>query len=408
MTVPKLLHIRLRPAAEGQVRSGHPWVFEKSIQEQSRSGIAGEVAVIFDDKNRFLAAGLYDPHSPIRVRVLHCGKPQVIDPSMLAVRLLESLERRRELQDAGTNGVRLVHGENDGLPGLVIDRYASTLVLKLYTSSWLTWLPGLIQTLIAMTPSPERIVLRLSRNLQELLLNQPGHQDGHMLHGPTPSEPVRFRESSLWFEADVLRGQKTGFFLDQRENRQYVETLSAGRDVLNAFSFSGGFSLYAARGGARSVTDLDISAHALDGARRNFALNTENKTIASVHHETVQANTFEWLAQTNRQYDLIILDPPSMAKRETERERAIEAYQHLAALALKRLRPNGILVAASCSAHVTVDEFFDTVREAGLQDKRQMKELRTSQHPKDHPATFRQAAYLKCIVLQSMPTTRNS
>src|SRR6201999_4409964 len=150
-----------------------------------------------------------------------------------------------------------------------------------------------------------------------------------------------FLESGIRFEADVCHGQKTGFFLDQRENRKAVENLANGRDVLNAFSFSGGFSLYAARGGATSVTDLDISPHALASAKRNFALNQSNPTIARCRHESVQADTFDWLAGNDRNFGLIVLDPPSFAKRETERTGAIRAYEKLAGLGIRHLTRDG-------------------------------------------------------------------
>jgi len=171
----------------------------------------------------------------------------------------------------------------------------------------------------------------------------------------------------LQFEADVLRGQKTGFFLDQRENRRRVESLSRNRKVLNAFSFSGAFSLYAARGGAKSVTDLDLSAHALASAKRNFALNERDPVVAGCRHQLIQGDAFQWLERSRQQFDLIVLDPPSFAKRETERSSGLKAYERLADLAIKRLQPHGILVACSCSAHVTADEFFNAVRRAARQ-----------------------------------------
>ena len=203
------------------------------------------------------------------------------------------------------------------------------------------------------------------------------------------------------FEADVLRGQKTGFFLDQRENRRRVESLARGRDVLNAFSFSGGFSLYAARGGARSVTDLDLSAHALAGGRRNVALNRANSAVGSCRHECVRADAFVWLEQEpGRLFDLVILDPPSLAKREPERPGAIRAYGRLASAGLAHLKPGGILVACSCSAHVTAEEFFESVRNSAVRAGRNFEELRTTHHAPDHPATFREAEYLKAIYLR--------
>jgi 23S rRNA (cytosine1962-C5)-methyltransferase len=215
------------------------------------------------------------------------------------------------------------------------------------------------------------------------------------------SAPTRFLETGLRFEVDPVRGQKTGFFLDQRENRRRVEALVHGRAVLNAFSFSGGFSIYAARGGASSVTDLDISPHALAAAQRNFALNQSLPAVARCRHETIQADAFVWLEEnSSRQFDLVVLDPPSLARREVERAQAIEAYGRLAGHGIRSLRRGGVLVAASCSAHVSAAEFFEAVRQAGRRSGRRFEELETTGHPPDHPATFPEAHYLKCMYLR--------
>ena len=385
------------------IRGGHPWLYDASIREQNRPGQPGELAVLFDRSDKFLALGLYDPLSPIRVRVLHCGKPVTADDNWWRARLQTTLARRDGLFDAQTTGHRCISGESDGWPGLVLDRYDTTFVLKLYSAAWLPrvgevvgWLRGALQ--------PERLVLRLSRNIQSLAEKEFNLREGQMLIGDAPQGPVVFLETGIRFEAEVIRGQKTGFFLDQRENRRRVETLAAGRDVLNAFSFSGGFSLYAARGGARSTTDLDISSHALDSARRNFALNAANPHIAACRHECAQADTFDWLAASTRaDFDLVILDPPSLAKREAERAGAIQAYRRLTLLGLPRLRPGGILVAASCSAHVSAPEFHDAVLDALRSSRRKFVELVRTAHAPDHPATFPEAQYLKCVFARLEP-----
>jgi len=398
----KLPRLRLRviPAAEARLRSGHPWLFAESIQEQNRAGQLGELAVIYDRKDRFLALGLFDPHSPIRLRVLHAGKPQTIDPRWWSGRLAQALRPRQNLFDQQTTGFRWVNGESDGWPGLVLDRYDRTLVLKLYSAVWLPRLAE-ITRLFAGRLCPDRIVLRLSRNVQEIAGKQFRQADGEILHGPPLDQPVIFQEAGLRFEADVLRGQKTGFFLDQRENRRQVESLASGRNVLNAFSFSGGFSLYAARGGARSVTDLDLSAHALASAKRNFALNQSNVAVASCRHELIQGDVFQWLSQSpKRKFDLIVLDPPSFAKRETERGGAVRAYGRLAKLGVAHLARGGILVACSCSAHAAAEEFFAAVRQSAAAGGRDVGELQTTGHAPDHPATFKEAEYLKAIYLR--------
>ena len=448
------LRLRVKPAAETILRSGHPWLFADSIRKQNRPGQPGELAVIYDRRDRFLAVGLFDPNSPLRVRILHAGKPQTLDRNWWRQRLAIALDRRKNLFDSQTTGFRWINGESDGWPGLVLDRYDTTLVLKLYTAAWLPRLAE-ISTLLKDELPHDRLVLRLSRNIQEKTprtviapcapepaRGHPGRfgcwatrmgdsgpdsldslqrkaggtparrfmrsasaqfqfSDGQLLQGTKPDAPVLFLESGLRFEADVLRGQKTGFFLDQRENRRHVETLAAGRETLNAFSFSGGFSLYAARGGAKSVTDLDISAHALESAKRNFALNRANPAVAACHHETVQAEAFDWLeSNRGRKFDLVILDPPSLARREAERAGALRAYRKLVRLAADHLRRGGLLVSASCSAHVPAREFFEAVQDEARKTGRRVEMLRTTGHPPDHPATFPEANYLKCAWLR--------
>jgi 23S rRNA (cytosine1962-C5)-methyltransferase len=421
-----LLRLRVSPVAESNLRAGHPWLFAGSIRAQNREGQLGELAAIYDRKDEFLAIGLFDPESPIRVRVLHAGKARKLDEAWWLARLQQSLTRREGLFDDQTSGHRLIHGESDGWPGLVLDRYDTTFVLKLYTAAWLPRL-GEVEKLVRGRLNPAQLVLRLSRNIQPIARDRFGLEEGHLAAGippgvgmmsdgadasapRNPSSPslplseqskVTFLETGLRFEADVVKGQKTGFFLDQRENRRRVEALAAGRDALNAFSFSGGFSLYAARGGATSVTDLDISPHALESAQRNFDLNRKDAAVARCRHERIRADAFDWLEQnTARQFDLIVLDPPSLAKRETERTGAIQSYARLAGNGIRALRRDGILVAASCSAHVSAEEFFEVMRGATAKSGRAFAELGTTGHPPDHPATFQEAEYLKCIYLR--------
>ena len=403
ISTPTRLRLRITAAAESAVRSGHPWIFSDSVLESNRAGQTGELAVIYDRKDRFLAVGLFDPDSPICVRILHADKPQTIDRAWWQARLEQTLGRRRDLFDAQTTGYRLIHGESDGWPGLVLDRYDATLVLKLYTAAWLTRLADTLALFKENVPG-KRIVLRLSRNIQTAAEKQYQLDDGKIVFsqhaGSETGAPIIFLESGLRFEADVLRGQKTGFFLDQRENRREVETLAQGRRVLNAFSFSGGFSVYAARGGATAVTDLDISAHALAAAQRNFALNQNFPGVAACRHDIAQGDAFEWLAASAAKFDLVVLDPPSLAKRATEREGALRAYERLATLGIARLAPDGILVAASCSAHVPAVEFFEIIRRAAAKSGRKFTELKTLRHPPDHPANFKEAEYLKVIYLR--------
>ncbi|MGE3312178.1 MAG: class I SAM-dependent methyltransferase [Limisphaerales bacterium] len=398
MTGPVRLH--LTPAAEGAVRRGHPWVYADRIRSQNREGAAGDLAVLYDRHNRFLGLGLYDPGSPLRVRMLHVGDPVTLDSDWWAARLEATLARRAGLFDAETTGWRCIHGENDGWPGLVVDRYGDVCVLKLYTAAWLPRIAELMP-LFERVLRPRSLVLRLSRNVAVVAEGEHGRREGDVLTGEPIGGPVEFLESGLRFEAEVLKGQKTGFYLDQRENRRRVGRLCPGGKVLNAFSFSGGFSVHAARGGAERVVDVDISAHALASARRNMGLNRHWPGVSAVCHESIQADVFDWLAAGARQeFDLVILDPPSLARREADKEGAMSAYARLAELGWARLRRGGVLLAASCSAHVGADEFFGIVRETIRRRGGGATEMETVGHPPDHPATFQEAHYLKAIYLR--------
>jgi 23S rRNA (cytosine1962-C5)-methyltransferase len=392
MSLP-VMKARLYPRAEKAVRGGHPWVFAESIQEVNREGEAGEAVAVYDRSDRLLAVGLYDPDSPIRLRVVHVGSPARLDRSWWWRAAEQARDARSGVFSEKTNGARCIHGENDGFPGLVADCYADTMVVKLYSAIWLPrWQE--VQSVLREVFQPRHLVLRLSRNLV-------GRASAHSIRegfvGGVGEAVVVFQENGIRWEADVLRGQKTGFFLDQRENRERVEQMAEGRDVLNLFSFSGGFSLYAARGGASQVTDVDISAHALESARRNYALNADfNQTP----HVTIQADVFEWLRTPGGGYDLVITDPPSLAKRERERAGALVAYRKLNEAALRRVRPGGILLAASCSAHVRDDEFCAVIRDVARASGRNFGERWVSGHAADHPARFPEAKYLKALCLE--------
>ncbi len=392
------LRLELFPRAETAVRSGHPWVYADSIKSQNREGETGELAVMYDKKDRFLAIGLYEADSPIRVRILHYGKPAGIHRNWWLEKAQACLARREgNILKDGTDGARLISGESEGFPGLVADIYAGTLVVKIYAASWLArWEE--IEDVFREVFRPQYLILRLSRNITQFAAGM-GFTEG--FHGEAGEETVVFSENGIRFEAAVLKGQKTGFFLDQRDNRSRVEQLAAGRDVLNVFSFTGGFSLYAARGGARSVTDLDISRHALDSAARNYSL---NPSLAGVKRHAVQADAFRWLEESGENYDLIITDPPSLAKRESEREGAARAYARLNLAALRRLRAGGLLIAASCSAHVSAEEFYGAVEEALRENGLPFRELWRYGHAPDHPAAFREAEYLKAVCVELKET----
>ena len=230
----KRIALRITAPAERALRQGHPWVFDQSITEQSHAGLPGDLAVIFDEQRRFLAIGLYDPTSAIRVRILQSRDPATINANWFQNKLTLAAHIRAGLEAKDTNGYRLIHGENDGLPGLVIDRYDDTLVLKLYTPAWIPHLKDFCDAL-ALVSTAAHLTLRLNRTLQKQTEYLHGLSDGMTISLLTHPNLILFKENGLIFESDTVNGQKTGFFLDQRDNRMRVEKLSKAKSVLNAF-----------------------------------------------------------------------------------------------------------------------------------------------------------------------------
>jgi 23S rRNA (cytosine1962-C5)-methyltransferase len=392
--------LRVSPAAERALRAGHPWLYASAIEQQSHEGRPGDLAVVFDHKRRFVAIGLYDPLSPIRLRVLQQGQSAPIGSEWYAERLRAAIDRREPLAaNPGATGYRLVHGENDGLPGLVVDRYDQTYILKLYTAAWIPHLSELLEALLRQI-SLRRLVLRLSRDVAAQSTFLYGLHAGEILYGPPLSGPVSFQENGLHFLADVVAGQKTGFFFDHRDNRSRVERLAEGKRVLNVFAYTGAFSLYAARGGAPAVTSVDLSRPALSAALQQFELNSGEPRIAAVKHEVLVDDAFQALQSleaARRQFDMVIIDPPSFARRKPELPRALAAYRRLVGGALAVLQPGGALVMASCTARIPAGQFFETVHEAASSAGRPLQEIERTGHPLDHPVSFPEGAYLKCL-----------
>ncbi len=382
------------------IKKGHPWIFDKGILKQNKKGQPGDLAILFDQKRKFVGIGLFDPESPIKIRVLHRGKPVDLDGQWLKEKLKTIFAIRSSLiHDPKTTGYRLVSGENDGLPGLVVDRYDNTLVFKLDTVAWMPHLDHLVETFCELV-EPQRIVLRISRTVAAAAACPDHLKKGCVIFGPELTGPVVFLENGLKFEAEPIIGQKTGFFLDQRDNRARVGKISPGKKVLNVFSYTGGFSLYAASCGAKNVTSLDLSRPALDASLNNFDLNKQNANIARTPHFLICDDAFaalQKLAGEGKKYGVVILDPPSFAKKLVDVPGAIKAYERLAKLGLKVLEKDGILVAASCSARVPAEMFFEAVNRAAGMAGRPLKVMEKTTHAMDHPVGFPEGAYLKCI-----------
>src|SRR5690606_30537160 len=386
---PKTLAVKLHLKAEKLIKKGHPWVFSESIEKINKEGQAGDIAILFDQRqNKVYGVGLYDPASPIRIKMIHHDGPAKIDEYFFERKISTALELRKTLFK-NTNAFRLLYGENDGFPGLVVDVYDKVGVLKLYSPVWFPYL-GMIIPKIVEFGKLKALILRLSRNLQK---NDFGFSEGSILFGELEDSNVQFHEYGVNFQTDVIAGHKTGFFLDHRQNRHRIGQLSKNKSVLDVFSYSGGFSVHALAGGAREVTSIDFSSHALELAKTNASLNTHHGK-----HEALVGDAFVILRDLIRQkmkFDIVVIDPPSFAKSSTEVEIAKKKYAELAELGVQLTSKGGILLLASCSSRVTTEEFYEIHKALFKRLKLNYETIDYTAHDIDHPVTFEEGAYLK-------------
>jgi len=390
---PKRLAVKLNAKGEQFVVKGHPWVFSNSIVKINDDANTGDLAIIFSkNKNKVVGLGLYDAASPIRIKIIHNAESKVeINSAFFHHKIEVALEKRSELLQTNTDSYRLLFGENDGFPGFIADVYDNVLVVKLYSEIWLPYLEPILESLQQIS-NAKTVVMRLSRNLQ----NSKNHnfKDGEVIFGTLENQVVEFVEHDVKFSANVIKGHKTGYFLDHRANRRRVGILSKGKSVLDVFSYAGGFSVHALANGATEVTSLDISKQALDMARENGKLNTY-----SGQHKTISGDAFEemkGLIKKGKTYDVVVIDPPSFAKQQSEIDLAKKKYAQLAELGEKLTSKNGLLVLASCSSRVLAEDFFDlNERVLNAQLRLFETELKTK-HDSDHPIAFAEGAYLKC------------
>ena len=389
--------IKLKSNAEILIKKGHPWVFDQSIVKQNQTGKSGDLAIIFDQrKNKFLASGFLDPHSPIRIKILETQQGVQINRAWFEQKITKAYQKRIPLLETETNSYRLVYGENDGLPSLVADVYDHVLVVKLYASFWFPYLQDVLPKLISISKA-ETTVLRLGRNVQKEG-NDWGFKDGQILDGELKNEIVIFKEHGVLFSANVIKGHKTGYFLDHRANRKKVGELSKNKSVLDVFSYAGGFSVHALAGGAREVTSLDISEPALEIAKSNANLNAYTGT-----HQVIVGDAFEKLnklATEHKKFDIVVIDPPSFAKSANEIDRAVSSYQKLVSLGSKLVVKQGILVMASCSSRITYESYFELVENVLKKERIPYQVLETTRHDIDHPIGFKEGSYLKSIYIQ--------
>lgn len=383
------------------LRAGHPWVFRKALEAVPK--IPPGSVVDLTEHGKFVARGYFDPHSAIAVRVLTRDPAETIDETFFARVVQRAWNARHLLLDLrGTDSFRLLHGEGDGVPGVVVDWYAGYAVLKLYSAGLTPYRPLIVEALKQAAPGLKGIIGRDEIGRDDST-EEDAASSGKMLFGTPAPEQIRIQERDVAFLVDAYRGQKTGFFLDQRENRFLIRRLAKDREVLNCFCYTGGFSVNAALGGARNVFSVDSDEEAIALARDNFALNS----LAPEKHDFLAADVFELLAslkQEGRAFDLIILDPPAFAKSQRAVESALDGYASLNRQALALLRQGGLLATASCSARVTPEAFYEAIKEAGFKAGVDLALVEERYQPPDHPIRlqFREGRYLKFFVLQSV------
>ncbi len=389
--------IFLKPEKERSLLRRHPWVFSGAIQRVQGAADGGATVQVRASDGRFLAHAAYNSQSQIAARVWSWDENEDIDAGFFRRKIAAALSARKALAiEQSGNGARIIHGESDGLPGLIVDRYGDVVVMQLGSAGpehWRDTLADILQELCAPVCIYER-----------------SDSDGRALEGLPPRcgvvrgalpEMLEVTENGLRFAVDIVAGQKTGYYLDQRDNRAFTGMLAADREVLNCFCYTGGFSLYALRGGAKSVLSIDASEGALELARRNVELNGLDASKA----EWQCADVFEALRKLrdhNRKFDLIVLDPPKFAPTAAFAEKAARAYKDINLLGFKLLRPGGLLFTYSCSGGISDDLFQKIIAGAALDagvDAQIVKKLHAAA---DHPVllSFPEGAYLKGLVLR--------
>ncbi len=390
--------LRLKPGRERSLLRLHPWVFSGAIDAVAGSPQSGATVRVCAADGTFLAWAAYSPASQIRARVWSFEETEVPGPELFAKRIEAALARRRaDIPAEAGNAMRLVHGESDGLPGLIADRYGDALVVQVLSAGCESWREALLPILREKSGCL-RIYERSDTDAREL---EGLPASSGLIFGPAASGPLRIVEHGVEFEVDVGSGQKTGFYLDQRENRRSLGRLAAGREVLDCFCYTGGFTLSALAGGARSVLAIDSSAQALAQAKRNLELNR----IASDRAQWLDADVFQALRRLQRderRFDLIVLDPPKFAPTSKDAARAARGYKDINLNALKLLRPGGLLATFSCSGGVSAELFQKIVAGAATDAGAPLLLRDRYRSAPDHPVRieFPEGDYLKGLLLE--------
>lgn len=391
--------IRLKPGREKSLHYRHPWVFAGAVESVSGAPSAGETVDVLSASGEWLSRASYSPLSQIRARVWTWNPDEAVDAAFFARRIARAFEMRRALGlEAETNAMRLVHGESDGIPGVIVDRYADVLVLQCLTAGAECWREEIVSSLVEIT-GVENVYERSDVEVRHLegLPERCG-----LISGELPAEII-IHEGDVVFRVDVCAGQKTGFYMDQRRNRQWVRTMVNSRRVLDCFAYTGGFTVCALAGGAVEVVSVDSSQQALSLAAENVQRN--HFSLDRVQWR--EANVFSALREMRdrgQHFDAVILDPPKFAPTAAQAQKAARAYKDINLLALKMLSSGGLLFTFSCSGGVSAELFQKVVAGAARDAGVEVQIVAYLSQAADHPVllNFPEGAYLKGLVCRKM------
>ncbi len=388
-----MIKIILKPGKEQSVLRFHPWIFSGAIKKTEGNPAEGDLVELYSANDQFLAIGHYQIGS-ITVRIISFEQV-AIDSGFWYQKLQQAYQVRKTIgvaENPQNNVYRLIHGEGDGLPGLIIDIYNDTAVMQMHSVGMFRTRQILAQTLKDLFGDKVKAVYDKSESTIPFKANT-GAKNEYVLGNSQPCEVLEYNNK---FMVDWIEGQKTGFFIDQRENRKLVESYSKDRCVLNMFCYTGGFSVYAIRGGAKLVHSVDSSDKAVELTKQNVASN-----FADANHEAFAEDAFEYLNKIEDKYDLIILDPPAFAKHHDALTNALQGYKRINAKAISKIKPGGIIFTFSCSQVVNKDQFRQAVFSGAAMSKRSVRILHQLTQPSDHPVSIYhpEGEYLKGLVL---------
>lgn len=385
--------LHLRKGREKAVATRHPWIFSGALQKSDIRLTDGSLVRIFDYSGNFLAVGHYQSSS-IAVRILSF-EDVAIDTDFFKKKLTQALEARIAgglIISPENNCYRWVNGEGDGLSGLIVDRYGKLVVVQFHSLGMFAQRMDILAAINAVCETPPSVYFNFpDASRREELAEEIGFQQGAV-------ETCHIKENGMQFLIDPDKGQKTGFFLDQRDNREYLSKIANGKKVLNAFSYSGGFSVAALKGGAEKVHSVDISPYACELCEQHIKTNGFDSAV----NQVFIADVMDFLKKSEEQYDIVILDPPAFAKSRKKSHNAVQAYKRLNILGLNKVVSGGLLLTFSCSQVVSRQLFEDTIRAAGIESGRSIRILKSLSAGIDHPVNLfhTEGHYLKGLVLE--------